>query len=1164
MKAILRFSTEPFFPALRALFEELRIPVNILSETPASPASILGKQFHPDHTAHRLIRDVYALGMVDDSIFNGRDSFQSIGQVQNLSDSYNGLLIFGVRLELPRKNGIAPLPDRAALGQIASAFNRAFPYTPVMLVIQYDHYLTIVNTERIPFRQTWREGDRPGKVTMLKDIDIEQPHAGHVRILQALQRTSDINSYRGLYEYWQKVLDTQTLNRQFFQELANWYFWAAERADFPKDFEKDRSIRNSVSLIRLITRVIFVWFIREKSLVPDRIFQREFLKDILKDFNRTKKSANYYPAILQNLFFATLNQPMEDRGFASASAARAFQSESKNQYRFADLFSMKKSDILQLFADVPFLNGGLFDCQDQLPNLPDRKKTSTPLWVDGFTESPGQQPHVPDYLFFGAESEVDLNPVYGTKGRRYQVRGLFEILSSYKFTVAENTPVEEEVALDPELLGKVFENLLASYNPETSTTARKQTGSFYTPRDIVHYMVDESLIEYLLQHNAIRGRLDRDRLQSLLNYQHGDISFSLADRKALVEALSGCQILDPACGSGAFPMGVLQKMVLALQRVDPDNLLWQEKQRTALIQKQVQQLKRDAGPRTKKTDAEWTREAEKKLKQKLLEMDAIFREEGNDSDYARKIYLIENCIYGIDVQPIAVQIAKLRFFVSLIVDQREVTGRPNRGIRSLPNLETRFVAANTLIGLDKPKQLLLRDPQIEEKEEQLKQIRHRYFAETSRAEKSALRLQDETLRQQISNLLKSDGWKNEAAEKVARFNPYDQNSAASWFDPEWMFGITGGFDIVIGNPPWITYTHKELGPALTAYYKAKYSCAEGFKLNSFPMFVEESMNLAKSGGLFSLVIPNRLLDTPSYKGTREKILQREVILLENMPAGGFDAVVAGNIILSVANRKPVKDKIRARNFYTREELFIPLAGIRKHEVYQININRSPGASRLIEKINERKTQVLSDLCFVHVGMMVRDRGEVFSASRGKEKVVEGEDLARFALKGYKRFNLGEIEVFGGTKNEGKHRTCPKLLVRKTGNQVICSIDETGVFAEQSVYLVLPQSDHTDLYFLAALLNSKLCTFYFQNELITNPEAYPYIQHYDLERIPVRQDARLAPKINKLVKNILDTQKNKPGTSTSRLEAELDELIFKLFDLSPEEQELVMGGVAPKG
>jgi len=104
---------------------------------------------------------------------------------------------------------------------------------------------------------------------------------------------------------------------------------------------------------------------------------------------------------------------------------------------------------------------------------------------------------VPNYLFFSEEREVDLNEVYGTKKKRFKVRGLIDIFSRYKFTITENTPLEAEIALDPELLGKVFENLLAAYNPETKVTARKQTGSFYTPREVVDYMVDESLLVYL-------------------------------------------------------------------------------------------------------------------------------------------------------------------------------------------------------------------------------------------------------------------------------------------------------------------------------------------------------------------------------------------------------------------------------------------------------------------------------------------------------------------------------------------------------------------------------------------------------------------------------------------------------------------------------------------
>ena len=118
--------------------------------------------------------------------------------------------------------------------------------------------------------------------------------------------------------------------------------------------------------------------------------------------------------------------------------------------------------------------------------------------MDGFSTNKNKQPNVPDKLFFGEYKNIDLSKDYDDKKKIKQtVYGLIDILNQYKFTIEENTPIEEEIALDPELLGKVFENLLASYNPETKTTARKQTGSFYTPREIVNYMVDESIIAYL-------------------------------------------------------------------------------------------------------------------------------------------------------------------------------------------------------------------------------------------------------------------------------------------------------------------------------------------------------------------------------------------------------------------------------------------------------------------------------------------------------------------------------------------------------------------------------------------------------------------------------------------------------------------------------------------
>jgi adenine-specific DNA-methyltransferase len=298
-----------------------------------------------------------------------------------------------------------------------------------------------------------------------------------------------------LHQHWLQVLDVNILNKKFFQDLANWYFWAMDNVQFPDDIEKKKDVRNATNLIRLITRVIFIWFIKEKKLVPANLFRKDFLSNTLKDFARNKKSENYYQAILQNLFFGTLNQKMNERGFVqSHKGFKKGDQGIRNLYRYQDKFSIEENEIKKLFKDIPFLNGGLFDCLDKTDD-----ETKKDFFVDGFTRRTDKQASVPDFLFFGEETEVDLNEIYATRNKTYKSKGLVNILESYKFTVAENTPIEEEIALDPELLGKVFENLLASYNEDTKTTARKQTGSFYTPREIVNHMVDETLMEFIKQ-----------------------------------------------------------------------------------------------------------------------------------------------------------------------------------------------------------------------------------------------------------------------------------------------------------------------------------------------------------------------------------------------------------------------------------------------------------------------------------------------------------------------------------------------------------------------------------------------------------------------------------------------------------------------------------------
>ncbi len=294
---------------------------------------------------------------------------------------------------------------------------------------------------------------------------------------------------------------------------------------------------------------------------------------------------------------------------------------------------------------------------------------------------------------------MDLSEVYGTKKKKKcKVRGLINIFNRYKFTIAENTPLEEEVALDPELLGRVFENLLAAYNPETKVTARKQTGSFYTPREVVDYMANESLLAYFQEKVKPKSVTEEDfqgKLRRLLDYQTPENPF--ADdgptTESLIEAIDNLKVLDPAVGSGAFPMGMLQKLVFVLGKLDPNNDRWKQQQK----EREIEPVRKDL-QRAQQISYEQAREAAiAQLQERLAEIEADFAE--NEMDYPRKLFLIENCIYGVDLQAIAVQIAKLRFFISLIVEQRVDDAAPNRGILPLPNLETKFVAANTLAGV---------------------------------------------------------------------------------------------------------------------------------------------------------------------------------------------------------------------------------------------------------------------------------------------------------------------------------------------------------------------------------------------------------------------------------------------------------------------------------
>jgi len=904
------FNTTNLFEAATHLFKQLGITLNSNTTEPLPLKDVL-KHYYKDNDTFKSVDKTYFIGIIDDSVFKVTGMFDKNYSykeaIEQGEKNYNGLMLFA--LELNRQ------PTRTEISELTRAFNRISQKMPVALLLKYivdkQAVFSIAISERFKYLQNWREGEKVGKIIMLRDIYTQNPHTGHIRILQDLVKPAGVNTYAQLHQHWLQVLDISILNKKFFQELSNWYFAVMDKVSFPDDVEKNKEIRNATNLIRLITRVIFIWFLKEKQLVPAYLFSKNFVASILKDFNKNKQSHNYYNAILQNLFFATLNQKIEERKFAKEGSFQTNKGEHgvKNLFRYADLFTIPEKEILELFKDIPFLNGGLFDCLDKLN---DEGKTE---YVDGFSRNPKKKAIVPDYTFFGKEQEVDLNEVYGTKNKRYTFRGLINILESYKFTVAENTPLEEEIALDPELLGKVFENLLASYNPETQTTARKQTGSFYTPREIVSYMVEESLLEYLKQHlkNSFPSAEEQFleiRLRKLFAYTDEPHDFNEAECKQIIEAINNCKILDPACGSGAFPMGILHTMVHILQKLDPQNQYWKELQRKKAIQE---------------TEQAFTIGDKEERAKRLAEINDVF--ENNASDYGRKLYLIENCIYGIDIQPIAIQIAKLRFFISLVIDQKVNKSKENFGIRSLPNLETKFVAANTLIGLDKPQQLAIRNLTIQQKEDELKQVRHEYFTANTRKKKIDLQKQDKQLRKEIAQLLKADGWQTNTAEQIASFDPYDQNHFANWFDPEWMFGIKEGFDIVIGNPPY----GAKVNDSEKNYFQLNYKTAKTIKgiqkgsLDTYTLFIELGHNICKKGGNLHYIVPISITSSDSVTGVH-KLLEETCSLIKISsyavrPEPVFEnAVVNTSIIFFKKDLLPVKSILSTKMYRKKGEL----------------------------------------------------------------------------------------------------------------------------------------------------------------------------------------------------------------------------------------------------
>lgn len=1139
MKTILgKFVDEPLFDACAALLNHLHITFNEITRTPVAFGELYpGPMPKALQEIIAKVGHTYFIGTVDEASLSGGATTQN-GEVvthEAAEGRHVGMMLFAAEIRDGQKL------TRTEMATLTRGFNRIAAAQPVVLFIKQNEKLALATCERSDYTQQWRDGEKIGKVSLLRDINCLQPHRGHIDILESIGDKA-YPTFEELYKHWMKVFSNELLTKKFYSELSDWYAWAVQVVRFPNDLRTtdDDEKFNHESCIRLITRLIFVWFLKQKHLIPDAFFDENYIRDhFIENFNPHDRQnvlydpeqSKYYRLILQNLFFAMLNCPIVEEGKDTANNRR-FRGDhqygiKKDGYNINNLMRYK-ADFKEGGADefvrmannnVPFLNGGLFDCLDDKP-----KK----LYYDGFSELDEslEQLYLPDWLFFGEEvgKGIDLSQWYDdTKKRNVSARGIIDILKRYNFTIEENTPLDQEVSLDPELLGKAFENLLASYNPETQTSARKQTGSFYTPREIVQYMVDESLVAHL---KRVCGDELEPQYRSLLSYSTEETTLDETQRRNIMQAIYHCRVLDPACGSGAFPMGMLQQMVHILRQLDPTNEMWKE----FMIEIAIEQSRKA-----------FNVEEEEERKARLADIEEAFNRHVNDPDYARKLYLIEHCIYGVDIQPIAVQISKLRFFISLVVDQKPTDDAAhNFGIRPLPNLESKFVAANTLIPIDYDPSLVEQSDDVLKYKEQLKELNHKIFLAKRNADKQRLKDKIKETRNALAQAIEDTGFVAPgAAQKLAHWDMFDHNASSSFFDTEWMFGVKGGFDIVIGNPPYVV-----IPIGLYTNYT--------WNNDLYKIFFELSLKkLCQGHGVVTMITPKFYMLNKDDNKMRQYFMDR-VNLLSLATCNPFDAVTE-NVITIIKTEMPKKDMVPC--FYYNEETkdFERLEELDKNYCKTNKYNEMiVGLSNVVVSILQKMFEKGNPLGLYTESKRGAEVSKNFLRSNdiGLETLI-GQDMRKYSIswnatylpKSHKEYK--RLEQFFNSD---------LIYLRRVDSMLEASISPERHFGySKNVYgLKKRTSCIYGIRYLLACINSKAVDFYYKKKFSTKKtDVFPEIQTYLYEQLPIPPASdNVHSQIESLVDKALSTS-NK-GYAITELEQEIDLLVYQLYGLSYDE------------
>lgn len=707
-------------------------------------------------------------------------------------------------------------------------------------------------------------------------------------------------------------------------------------------------------------------------------------------------------------------------------------------------------------------------------------------------------------------------------------QSLFDFFDSYNFTIDENDPNDAEVGVDPEMLGKIFENLLED---------NKDKGAFYTPKEIVRYMCQESLTAYLQT-----GIEDAEVKKHIANFvktndveELGGASSELA--MSIDQKLIDVKICDPAIGSGAFPMGLLRELYVCRKSIE------------------------------------------------------IF-EEDNAADIKR--HIIQNNIYGVDIEKGAVDIARLRFWLALIIDEKEPM--------PLPNLDFKIMQGNSLLesykGVDlsqiqnkvkrgksvmirekRSNQMVVSKPELslvfdeQDAQKNIQEIIKLYFDVTDHVKRDDLRRQ---ITLSIKDYIKKCG-----PAIVGEVDDLEIPNDQFFLWHTYFADVfeQGGFDIVIGNPPYGVSIKDDYRKAVVA----SWGNVPDYEIYYY--FIVLAAPLLKKKGIMSYIIPNTFLFNTFAKHFREMLVEKwnvlEILDCTKFPI--FESAVVRNAInlfqkdsegskqvgyRNTANVTSFSDLLeREREFMTVESL------LAMNQNWGLAFYLGANDIKVINQISSSIDSICNhyDVSQGYIPYRKSDLIKIYGKEEGERIVKErlwhslqpldntyiqeiyGRDITKYSYH-----STGEYVKYG------KHLACyvdlkffnsSRLLVREITNpQIIaCLLDEVFVNDPQLISVIV-RDERYSLEFLWGILNSKLATYYhFHHSPKATKGAFPKILVQDIKGfpLPIASDEQISS-LGKVSKKVLTKKKSNLSTDTSALENQIDFLVYHLYGLTYDE------------